>query len=290
MTNVTVISVMYNGEGIVNDYFESLANNKYIKQIIVVDNASTDLTYEKVQEHSVPNVVLLQAGANVGFGNGCNIGLEKVQTPYALLLNPDAKISEESLGELLSCAKQNPDAAIVVPRIVLGDGSYQESYKKKVFIREKSGGKFIVPDGDLCADFLSGAVMLWNMDLMRKVGFFDPNIFLFYEDDDICLRVRDAGYGLVCTPRAIAQHEMGGSTTLNRRVEHLKQYHLCWSRLYLQQKYYGGKSALKLALFTLMLFLLKSAGYSVVGRFGKARRYKARMGGVIGFLRGINGR
>ncbi len=82
------------------------------------------------------------------------------------------------------------------------------------------------------------------MEAMKRVGFFDSNIFLYYEDDDLCLRARQAGYGLVLAHEAAAVHAKGASSgAVKPEVEFDKQKHMIWSRLYIEKKYRGGKSS-----------------------------------------------
>lgn len=286
---ITAILVAYNSAGIIGQALSSLVGASHIAKVIVVDNCSSDDTCDYIARE-FPSVTIIENSRNQGFGRGNNLGLKKVETPYALLVNPDAVLEEGAIGELLEAAKRYPDAAILAPALYGDDGQLHQSHKKNVFNREQSGGIYTAPEGDCCAEFLSGALWLLNMSHMKsKVGYFDPAIFLYYEDDDLCLRARNHGFGLVLVPSARATHVMGASSgkassvKKARESEFFKQRHLIWSRLYLEQKYRGEKAAHKLASKLHMGYALRAAFYTMLFKLDKVNRYRGRIAGVFEF-------
>lgn len=283
MSSITAISVTYNSEGVISNALHALEKSPHVTQTIVVDNASTDGT-ARIIEHGFPRAHLIKSMQNVGFGRGNNLGLSQVASPYALLVNPDAIVSPEAIETLLQAAQNFPDAAILAPRLKDEGGKQHLSFKRNVFAREKSGGLEQDAEGAICADYLSGAVMLMNMEHMRKIGFFDPAIFLFYEDDDVCMRVRAAGFSCVYVPQAEAIHLMGASSGKpNPNSERFKQMHMVWSRLYIQQKYKGKGAACVLAAKLGAEYSAKALLYFMSGNKQKFARYRGRVAGVKGF-------
>ena len=281
---VTAILVTYNSQKIVGQALASLQAEALIHRIIVVDNASQDKTCDWIRK-SFPKVELIANPTNDGFGRGNNIALQKVETPYALLVNPDAVLSATCTYELIAAAKEYPDAAIFAPALYSERGELHKSFKRNVFHREQHRERYVAPEDNLCAEFLSGAVMLWNMSIMKDIGFFDPNIFLYYEDDDICLRVRQAGYGLVYVPSAKAMHLMGASGgAVNPKSESFRQQHMTWSRLYLEEKYQGRASALAMAHKLKRLYRVKATLYALQRNKKMRARYRGRLRGVKRFL------
>ncbi|MGE0754553.1 MAG: glycosyltransferase family 2 protein, partial [Alphaproteobacteria bacterium] len=208
---ITAIIVTFNSQDVLAGCLCALRAEPEVARIIVVDNCSTDDTCELVQG-KFPDVELVENPRNLGFGWANNIGLEKVTTPYALLINPDAVLQQGALHALLKAASRYHDAAILAPQLADGNGHIHKSYKRSVFAREAWRDNYCEPGGDLCAEFLSGAVWLLNIKHMRSVGFFDTQLFLYYEDDDMCLRARRAGFGLVLVQSARAIHDMGNSS------------------------------------------------------------------------------
>jgi len=283
MSSVTAILVAYNSGAVIEASLSRLIDAPEISEIYVVDNCSTDHTVELIQR-DFPKVKLIENPSNLGFGVANNMALGKVRTDYALLINPDAVLQEGAMALLLEAAERYPDAAILAPELRDEKGEIHISYKKSVFEREKNNGLAIIPEGDVCADYLSGAAMLCNMAHWKQVGFFDPKIFLYYEDDDICLRMRKAGFGLVLVPEAKCVHLMGSSSgSANPAGEFFRQKHMIWSRLYVQQKYFGKKSAAKLSAKLRAEYAMKAALYTVLFNKKKLARYKGRLAGTREF-------
>lgn len=272
---ITVSIVSYNSRFVIGQALQSVLLHPKVTRAVLVDNASTDGTVEYVQQY-FPHVEIMRNATNVGFGNGHNRALETIKTEFALLLNPDARLQPGALDALLSAAKHYPDAAILAPQLRDSRGVLHLSWKQNLFMHKKADRDIIqLPEEPVCADFLSGAVLLLNMELMRKVGFFDPNIFLYYEDDDLCMRVRAAGLSCVFIPNAIAVHDMGTSGGTDVAF---KQECLVRSRLYLHRKYGGKVGMLRAQIFAENS--LKWLGTASVLN-ARRRRYWGRMRGCI---------
>lgn len=276
MAKITAILVAYNSASVIGEALAALIAAPEVANIIVVDNASRDETRNIVRQQ-FPQVELIESSENLGFGRGNNIALEKAETDYALLVNPDAVMGQGAIAELLRAAAAYPDAAILAPALYDENVALHHSFKRNVFARDASRDQFTMPEGDCCAEFLSGAVMLWNMKHMRSAGFFDANIFLFYEDDDICLRVRQAGLGLVYVPAARATHLMGKSSgNPNHEAEYFKQKHMVWSQLYLYKKYGKCLNPGKL----IMVNWAKYFWYGLCQNRARSARYRGRLDGI----------
>lgn len=283
MPNITAIIVAFNSGGIISQALESLKHAPEIAQVIVVDNASSDDT-AAIVARDFPEALLIKNTKNDGYGRANNIALERVTTEYALLVNPDAVMKDGAIAALLNAAKTYPDAAILAPRLCDENGHWHHSYKRSVFEREASHDEYVAPESDLCADFLSGAVWLLCMKHMQEVGYFDPELFLYYEDDDLCLRVREQRLGLVLVHDAVAVHLMGASSGKpNAKSEYFKQKHTSWSRLYIEEKYRGPVAARKLALKHRLYYAGKALLYMVSGNSYKLSRYRGRLKGITEF-------
>jgi GT2 family glycosyltransferase len=276
---ISIVSVTYNSNAVIRS---ALSNIKDFPNIFVVDNASEDNTCQII-EAQFPHVKLIKSPMNIGFGRGNNLALEQITTEYALLLNPDSIIKEKDIEALITIAEKYDNAAIIAPILKGEDGSIHATYKNNIFVREKYNASFVIPDGDLCADFLSGAVLLLKMSYFKQIGFFDPRIFLFYEDDDLALRVRKAGYSLVLTTQAEAMHLVGKSSPSSEKIISLKNWHMAWSRIYIESKYFGARSAKKMAIKIFLQALLKSFVYYFTNR-DKYIKYEAQYSAALQYL------
>jgi N-acetylglucosaminyl-diphospho-decaprenol L-rhamnosyltransferase len=278
---VSIVIVTHNSAAVIEKCLASIPAG--IKTYIV-DNDSKDATVDIVNKSATKTILL--KSKNIGFGRANNLALEKVTTEFSLLLNPDTVLQPNSIQKLLEAADKYPDAAIIAPMLYHEDGSLQQSYKTTVFRRERSNAKYIEPEGDLCAESLSGAVMLLRMACFKKIGFFDPEIFLFYEDDDICIKASAAGHSLVLTPDAKITHLMGRSSPPSLKYVYLKNWHMMWSRLYLEKKYKGAFCAKSLAMQLFYLSAGKVLVYLVIFNTDKVAKYLSKAMGAGAFLLG----
>lgn len=281
---VTVVTVTHKSGRVIGTCLQNLS---HALRVVVVDNASDDDTREIVRQ-TAPQADLVLNPVGLGYGNGANLGLERVGTEFALMVNPDSIIPEGAVAKLVDAADQFPEAAMLAGALINDDGSVELSHDVGLFDRRNYGKRGNEPDpcGPLCAEFLSGAVVLLRMAHLRKTGFFDPHFFLYYEDDDMCLRLRRAGYSLILVPDARIRHVGGGSVRPSAHYYWEKFWHFAWSRLYLEEKYHGFVAMLKVALPNLVKLFFKALGYGLTLQRPKARRDAAKFLGTFGYLLG----
>lgn len=212
------VVVHYRGTGPTLDCIDSLTRQDPPPEIVVVDNGSPDGSGPDLERHLAhrPGVHLLHAGANGGFGAGCNLGIMFAlrrwpELEHVLLLNPDAELAAGSLRELLATSWRHPDAGIVGCHIEDHDGRTWFA-NGRVPRWTLSGFHCAAPPlPEFPTDFVTGACMLLRADLLRAGLRFDESYFLYCEDADLCCEVRARGRGLWITHRAVARHAGGGS-------------------------------------------------------------------------------
>ncbi len=285
-SRVSVVTVTHHSAQVIESCITSVAQ---AGRVIVVDNASDDDTLDIIARSGVP-VHLICNAIGRGFGNGCNQGLEQVLTEFALLLGPDSTIDSRSVALLVTAADAWPRAGLLGPSIVAADGHVEPSHDLGLFERMGAGKRFdagILPEGPLSAGHLSGAVLLVRMEALRQVGAFDSQIFLYYEDDDLCLRMRAGGWSLVLVPEARATHIGGGSSRPSLWHGWEKFWHLAWSRLYIEAKYRGRRRAIAVGLRSLPRFFGKALGNMLILNRRKALRDVARLTGTVAWLLGV---
>jgi GT2 family glycosyltransferase/glycosyltransferase involved in cell wall biosynthesis len=220
---VTAVVVTHNSAGVIDRLLASLRTVAAgdIDGIVVVDNGSTDGTAERVRDH--PGVILLVQG-NTGFAHGVNRGIAAA-APDAdiLVLNPDVEVHPGLVDRLTSVLEDEARAAVAIPALLATDGSLSPSLRRDPTIRStliesivggsRAGrhGEAYQPSGGrrMDVDWATGAVMLLRRSVLDEVGGFDETFFLYSEETEFCMRVRDAGYRVIVDPLAVATH-IGG--------------------------------------------------------------------------------
>jgi len=256
LDQVTVLVVTYNSRHCLPALARGLAG---LPHVTVVDNASQDGTADAVRA-SLPQARLIVMPANRGYGVANNAGLEQVTTPFALLLNPDCEVSPEAIAALVRAGHDWPGTTLLVPQLVDGDGGLQVNYSWPRHAWKPRQG---AAEGPLGVGYACAAVMLIRMDALRPLGFFDPLFFLYYEDEDLCLRVFQRQGQILVLPDIRVTHLSRGSVRGPRpwRSEYWRGYHHAQSKI----RYIGkhqGRAAGDRARRRLML----SAGANVLAR------------------------
>ena len=238
LQDVTVITVTFNSAHCLPALGQALAQ---FPSIIVVDNGSDDGCATQTPAH-LPQAQVLALPANLGFGAANNRALAQVQTPFALLLNPDCEITPQAVAQLLHTANQWPDAAMVAPQLLQANGQPEVNYRWPHLLWHSRGPA--VTEGPACVGFVCGAAMLLRMSAYNG-QFFDEQFFLYYEDDDLCTRLFNQRQAMLIDPAATATHRSRGSVRGRSplRSEYLRGYHHAQSKLIYARKYQSTAAA-----------------------------------------------
>ena len=223
---VSIVIVTHNSADVLGDCLASIELHAPEARAIVVDNASADSSVELAR--SFPFVTVIRSDENEGFSKANNRALRDIETDFALILNPDARLTSSTIPQLLEAAERLPEAAALGPRTVHEDGRPQVSFgpdldliaeyrQRKLVKGVKAGDPRALQEWSTAtadereADWVSGSCMLMRVPAARDAGFFDERYFLYEEDADLCLRLRQAGRKVMFIPQAVVVHELGTS-------------------------------------------------------------------------------
>lgn len=245
---VTVVCVTYRSRSLVDFLAATL---EPFPHVVIVDNGSSDGTAAEVRRR-VPHAKVIERATNSGFGPANNQAMAQVKTPLALLLNPDCRIGPADLAVLMDTLQRYPGAGVVAPQSYRDDGTAQMCFRPAFFELPAKKGPYKVADGTCSARWLHGCCLLFRTGAFRAVGGFDENFFLYYEDDDLCLRMQAAGSECLFEPRARARHLGGASSAPSVRTSFLKSFHYARSR-HLAIRRYQGRYASGLYLAKILL-------------------------------------
>ncbi len=241
LSSVTIIVVTYNSAHCLAALHPLLQQAPHV---VVSDNASGDGTAAQAQA-LWPHATVLAHDRNLGFGAANNRALARVNTPFALLLNPDCELSHEQLAQLLAAADQFPEAAMLAPQLVDAKGHPEVNYRWPSTLWPSKGPG---ATGPTSVGFVCGAAMLLRMSACQPTGFFDETFFLYYEDDDLCLCFFKAGLPMVVVPSVQALHRSRGSVkgASPWRSEYWRGYHHAQSKLIFARKHSSAAAAERL--------------------------------------------
>ncbi len=233
--SVSVVIVNCNSGGHLALCLGALARDMQVSgwDVVVVDNASTDGS-ENVATMGPGPVRLVRNTENAGFAAAVNRGVSTSVGDLVLVLNPDCQLRPEAMRRLTATLDRQARCAVVGPRVLSRDGSVQGSARgdptmvtglfgrSTLFTRliprspvaqrnvKREGFGSGHPDGAE-VDWVSGACMLARRTALAEIGGFDQRYFLYWEDADLCRRLRDTGWTIRYVPAAEAVHVVGGS-------------------------------------------------------------------------------
>ena len=224
---VTIVIVTYNSADVLGDCLASIELHASDTRAIVIDNASTDGSAEAASAAG-SFLTVIRSEQNEGFSKANNRGLRTVDTEFALILNPDARLTSSTIPRLLSAADLMAGAVALGPRTVHEDGRPQVSfgpdltlaaeYRQRKLVKGVKAGETRALEAlraltaeEREVDWISGSCMLLRMFAARDAGFFDERYFLYEEDADLCRRLRKAGGKVLFIPEAVVIHELGTS-------------------------------------------------------------------------------
>lgn len=258
----TIVIVSYNSFSVIERCLGGLIDsNRY--PVVVVDNASPDGSAAKISKR-FPNAHVVSLSHNIGYGRAANCGFEKADTDFVFLLNPDMLVSEQSVLRIQERLNSLPsDVVLIAPAV-----------KEKDYIR----------NGVVDREWVIGAAMLFRLRPIKEIGGFDENIFLFSEETDLCLRIRQSGQRICMDTDLFMKHLSKQSSAPSPDVDFVKYWHFAWSNQYLASKHgfaRGNKNPYRI----LILYFVKSI---LAVKYQKRMKYWAKFCGVKAFLNGLS--
>lgn len=212
---VSIIVVSWNTKGLLKRCLDSIYATVLVPfEVLVVDNASDDGSAEMV-ESGFPEATLIRSAVNLGFSAANNLGIRQAHGEFVMLLNPDTVLLPGAVAGMLHYMNGYPDVGLIGPRLIMPDGQLQQSGRRfPGLLRELMGitrvsrlfgswydehlnwgrtdfGKTVE------VDEVSGACMLIRKSVLDQVGLLDERFFMYYEDVDLCYRLKKAGWKVV---------------------------------------------------------------------------------------------
>lgn len=252
---IAVVIINYNSSSYTIDCINSIldkTSSDLSIQLIIVDNASAIEDFEKLEAYTKTlgeNIKLVRSRINTGFGGGNMIGANFCTAPYIAFINNDTIFENDCLSILKDYLEQNPECGIAGPQGYKEDGKLLPTIDHFASVsREIFGRKFLESinpnrypkrkkeyDHPVKADFIAGSFMFMRSEDFYKIGGFDTNIFLYYEETDLCKRLQNLAKFAYLVPEGKFMHYHGASTEKSLAIK----IELKISLLYVIRKHYG---------------------------------------------------
>jgi len=285
MEVIPVIIVTYNNEETIDPCLTSLLKTKLEgmkMEVIIVDNASKDFTRERIlkYERKVSKIMLLDR--NYGYPGAIIRALNSIKEKpykYFVLLNPDTIVTESWLSELTGIMKEDPRIGVAQSLLLSMDGSIDsaggfvnllgypiELFKGKRLTFEKRLPRYVE------IGYAKGAASIFRREAYVRAGGFDERFFFYYDETDLCYRIRRLGYKVVLIPRSIVYHKGLGSKSPSKELFVL---------------YYMERNKLLFLIKNMPYCLLPSLLWSLVRalKSGKPRYRHIRLKVLLDFIR-----
>lgn len=255
MIDLTVIIVNYNSKDCLKTCLNSILTYslKAKIEIFVSDNNSHDGSIYMVKNY-FPQVYLIENGDNIGYSAAANKAIRQSSGKYILILNNDTEILNNSIDTMVDIMDKMQDVGILGCRLLNSDGTLQQSFgyfnlgflseaiQKFFFNRYKRGNRFVgsylnrIHNKFREVDWISGACIMVRRKAIEDVELMDENYFMYFEEIDLCNRIREKGWKIYYTPEAKMIHHGGKSSNFNYdmiMIEYRK------SQMYFYKIHYG---------------------------------------------------
>jgi GT2 family glycosyltransferase len=285
MADLSIIIVCYKGEKRLAKCLEALnsfTGKNFSTEVIVVDNKSYDEAIFKIEER-FPKFRFIYNEINGGFSNGCNLGSKSAAGKFLLFLNPDTVASETEVEKLLNIAKQNPAYSILscrqinengkeciasgsfphffnltgFQRALFGRSNTQDSRHKAYYKNKESEVSF--------PDWISGSVVLMRKELFQKINGFDEDFWMYFEDVDLCMRVRNISGEIAFCRNITIEHNHGGSSRINLKTTSLTKTEVHISRHIYISKHKSGQDKVLIQTFLIINNLISGGLMALLG-------------------------
>ena len=230
--SITFVIVCFNSSDVIEKCIKSINSN--IK-VIIIENSNNKFI-KKHLEKKFSNVKVFLSKENLGYAAGNNLGISKVKTQYAFILNPDAYLKKDTLKEIYKAAVSLKDNfSILAPNLKRNYGYFS----KPLYDLNKN---------ILRVDYVIGFAMLLNLRNIKLKEIFDKKFFLFLEEIDLCRRIKKFNEQIFIIKKSKIFHNARKASGNSFNIELCRNWHWMWSLFYYNLKHFGIVAAYRVTL------------------------------------------
>ena len=274
--NLSIVIVTLRSEKVIDRCISSINKNL---PIIVVEN-SDNLKFKNYLENNYKNVQCILSKENLGTGAGYNIGIKFSKTDYVYVINPDITLEANALDEIFLASKKLDDFSILSPI------SSDVNFPNYGMIEEKKN--YEEKNLPFKVRYVDGFSMLLNKNKFENNNYFDESFFMYWENNDICIRVINDGGSVFIVPKAKIKH-LGAKAVdpkFFKEIELSRNWHWMWSTFNYHRKYKGFFISLLIVLPKLISAIIKILIYTLIFNKEKKKIYYQRLSGLINAIMG----
>jgi GT2 family glycosyltransferase len=239
---VSIVIVTYHSDDVIGSCLDSIgAGGNVSREVFLVDNASGDGTAEIVRA-KYPSVHLIANHSNRGFSAANNQAIPLCRGRYLFFLNPDAELTGGCLETAVRHMDENPAVGLAGTKVVYPDGVLQETISLRYPGERHTKGELKELKGPIAC--VLGASMIARAEPIRAIGGFDEDYFLYGEDQELCLRIRQHGLDIGYIGEAVVRHIGGHSERASASADRWRRKTLAEYRFY--RKHYNPETIRKI--------------------------------------------
>ncbi len=271
--DITIVITSFKSENKIRFCLNSI--DKRCK-VINVENSNNQEYKQKIEEE-FKNVECILTGENFGYGKANNIGLKKVKTKYALILNPDTELSSDALAGFINLANTKKNFAIIGPGIF-----------EKRNISSSANTLTEATFKEAMVTSVKGYAMFLNLAQFKDIGFFDEKFFFFLEEIDLCRRLIKKNKEIYFSDLIKVYHEGGHShdSSFDHEMELSRNWHWMWSTFYFNKKHNGFLISLLIVFPKLFSSIFKFFLFFIIRNHVKKEIYYQRYSGLMNSIIG----
>jgi len=270
--DITVIFVSFHSEDIIE---KSIATINHNIPITVIEN-SRNFTFKEKLEKKYSNIKVIIPDQNLGNGAGINHGIKNVKTKYVFYLDVDTELFPDTIKNLMNAAKEIKSFSILAPKI------NNFNYKNDCYLNLNKNEKYSQ------MRFVTGCALFFEKKLFNEIGYFDENIFLYFEENDFYERCLKKNKSIFLIENSKINHKGNSSVkdVFEEEIEINRNWHLMWSTFYFYKKHFGKITAYKKVLPKFFSAFLKIIFFTIINNKKKRKIYTARFSGILNSIIG----
>ena len=270
MFNITIILITYKSDVLIYEFIKKIPHNFHV---IIIENSNNHKMKEDIEKcYSNIDVYLRE---NNGVGSALNYAVKRIKTKYFLQISPDINFNFNDILIFTDLAKKlNDKFAAIGPKFL--------------YVKKKSHKQISENAEYDSIDSIHGSCMFINKECYNKIGGFDENYFLYFEETDYCYRGKKLGYKSYQVNKSKVQSR-GRSVDLGNdkeKISNILHWHFIWSNFYFNKKKYGKLISLLIFLPTMIRIIFKISLNKVIKNKKQLNKYKIRYDGLINSIKG----